>query len=106
MISLVSILFSAAAAAFSATSISYDVDISPRKRKMSPEFYGYVPNTGRGKVFGLMLLSNTFQLVNKFFSSALFVVASPTWFLIFTAGDMIFYFLQKILRGDFFTWYE
>ena len=101
---LVSILFSAAATAFAATSISYDTDIKPTKRKRSPTFYGYVPSVGRGKVFILMLLSNTFHVLNKYFSSALFLVVSPLWFLLYLASDMGLYFAVKILTRDFFTW--
>ena len=97
-------MFSAAATAFAATSMSYDFDISPIKRKKNPTFYGYVPNLGRGKVFGLMLLSNTCHVINKYFSSALFLVASPLWFLIYSTGDMGLYFAIKIARRDFFTW--
>ena len=98
-------MFSAAATAFAATSISFDVDISPIKRKRTPAFYGYVPNVGRGKVFVLMLLSNTCHVINNFFSSALFLVASPLWFLIYSTGDMGLYFAIKIARRDFFTYF-
>ena len=101
---LVSILFSAAATAFASTSISYDTDISPHKRKQSPAFYGYVPNLGRGKIFFLMLLSNIFHVINKYFSSALFLVASPLWFSIYLASDCGLFFAIKIFRRDFFTW--
>ena len=101
---LVSIFCSASSTALMATSISYDTDISPIKRKQNPLFYGYVPNLGRGKVFSLMLLSNTCHVINKFLSCGLLCATNPSWLLSYLVGDLGLFLLVKIIACDFWTW--
>ena len=103
-LSLLSIIFSSASAAFAATSLSYDLDISPHMRKLNSAFYGYVKNVGRGKLFAQMFLWNTCQVLNKILASALFLVIHPNWFLVYVSGDMGLFFFQKLVKRDFIVW--
>ena len=57
---LVSLVVSALTTGFISASISYDWDTDVKRRKLTPEFYGYVPNHANkraGKFFFYFLFS-------------------------------------------------
>ncbi|GMH94227.1 hypothetical protein TL16_g12845 [Triparma laevis f. inornata] len=102
---LISILVSAATIAFTSSMISYDWDTSPAKRKVSPTYYGFVPDKALPRaVCFISIISLSFAHVTLLcFSCALLTVMNPNWLLYFLGLDMALYFLYKILRGDFFS---
>jgi hypothetical protein len=101
-----SLLVSALTTSFSSTIISFNYDIDPDQRSCSPDFYGYIPNepVAQAKIFLTMMLSSTLLIIVKSFSSALIIVVGSEYYTWYLAGDMAVYFLQKLLRNDFWHW--
>jgi hypothetical protein len=98
---ILSFVISAASAALTSTTTTYDMDTSPVKRKESPDMYGMIPETGRGLTFAVMFTLSFLQVLAKGFSVALLAVTNITWLLLYLVGDMGLYLLQKIIRQDF-----
>ena len=78
------------------------MDTSPTKRRATPEFYGFVPATGRGLIFFLMMVNSTSQFLAKIMSIALLGAVSNTWTFGYLVGDIVFYLVYTIVRNDFF----
>jgi hypothetical protein len=97
-----SIFISALTTGFGSALISYDMDTSPKKRRETPDFYGFVPPTGRGLIFVLMVVNSTSQFLAKIMSIALLGAISRTWVLLYLLGDLALFLLYKIIRNDFF----
>jgi hypothetical protein len=95
-----SILISAGCAAMTAASLAYDIDVSPEKRKTSPDVCGMIPDTGRGLAFFVMFSISFLQLTAKCVSVALLAATNPIWLACYLGGDMTIYLIQKIIRGD------
>jgi hypothetical protein len=98
---LCSIIISASTTGFDSALMSYDMDTSPKRRKINPEFYGFVPPAGR-LVFFIMVLNSASQFLAKIMAVALLCAVSKTWVLLYLLGDLGLYFLYTILRNDFF----
>ena len=79
-----------------------DADMAPKKRREVPEFYGYIPATGRGLIFFLMMVNSTAQFLAKIMSMALLGAVSKTWALGYIVGDIVFFLLYTLVRNDFF----
>ena len=79
-----------------------DMDISPKWRKTAPEFYGYIPATGRGLIFFLMTVNSTAQFLAKILSMALLGAVSKTWAFGYIVGDIVLFLLYTLVRNDFF----
>jgi hypothetical protein len=99
-----SIIVSALTTGFGSALISYDIDTSPTKRRVTPDHYGFVPPTGRGLIFFLMLVNSTTQFLAKIMAIALLGAVSKTWVLLYLLGDLGLYFLYNIVRNDFLNW--
>ena len=83
---------------------SYDVD--PQKRKESPDFYGYIPDGGgRALIFGCMMLNSALLLLIRSFSATMLMIANKRYLMIYMAGDMALYLLQKVAREDLHYWF-
>ena len=80
------------------------MDTSPTKRQGTPDFYGYIPPTGRGLIFFLMTIYSTSQFLAKILAIALLGAVSSTWALAYLVGDLGVYILYKIVRGDLIYW--
>ena len=78
------------------------MDTSPNKRREVPEFYGYVPATGRGLIFFLMMVNSTAQFLAKIISMALLGAVSKTWAFGYIVGDIVLFLLYTLVRNDFF----
>ena len=81
-----------------------DYDTSPRKRQRDPDIYGFVPPTGCGVIFVLMVVNSASQFLGRVMAIALLAAASKTWVVAYLAGDMCLYLLYKLLRNDFVYW--
>jgi len=100
-----SVVISAMTTGFSSASISFDLDVDPAARKLDPTFYGYIPDGGsRTLIFGCMLLNSALLLLLRSFSAALLMLAKKRYLMMYMAGDMALYLLQKVARGDFHSW--
>ena len=80
------------------------MDTSPTKRRETPDFYGFVPPTGRGLIFVLMVVNSTSQFLAKIMSIALLGAVSKMWVFAYLVGDGCLFVLYKILRNDLFYW--
>ena len=81
------------------------MDTSPKKRKENPEFYGYIPATGRGIIFFLMMVNSTAQFLAKIISMALLGAVSKTWAFGYIVGDIVLFLLYTLVRNDFFYFF-
>ena len=78
-----------------------DLDTSPTKRQETPEFYGFVPPTGRGFIFLLMVINSTAQFLSKIMSIALLGAVSKTWAFGYLLGDIALFLIYTLIRNDF-----
>ena len=78
------------------------MDTSPKKRRETPDFYGFIPATGRGLIFFLMMVNSTAQFLAKITAMALLGAVSKTWAFSYIVGDIILYLLYTLVRNDFF----
>jgi hypothetical protein len=78
---LVSIAISCCTTGFAAATMWYDYDTSPEKRRKNPKIAGATPDTRRNRFFSLLVVSDALQVMAKSVSSALFITASPYYFL-------------------------
>ena len=101
-----SLTVSALATGFSSSSFSFDQDVDPRKRRETPDFYGYVPDgSSRTVLFACMLLKSAPMLLMRSFGATMLILVERRWFWIYMMGDMALYLLQLLARGDFHYWF-
>jgi len=101
-----SVVISALTTGYSSGTISYDYDTDPVKRKTQPDFYGYIPDEGTARPLLLvcMTLNSALMLLVRSFSAAMLMLLSKRYLVMYLAGDMALYLLQKVARGDFHHW--
>ena len=102
MLAMLSIATSTLTVAYTATTITYDQDVSVENRRRSPKLWGMIADEGRGRTFFLMVLISTFQLVAKVLSTALLATTNATWLVLWLSADLLLFFLYKIIRSDLF----
>ena len=78
------------------------MDASPRKRRETPDFYDYIPPTGRGLIFLLMTINSTSQFLARILSIALLGAISTVWLLAYVIADNALFLIFKILQNDIF----
>ena len=98
-----SLLSSLLTTGFVSVTISYDMDAAPKKRAAKPDFYGFVPDSSnrRALMFVTMVLMSGIMVLMKsvFLVSLGSLGINYAW--TYLAGDMLIYFVQKVLRRDF-----
>jgi len=101
-----SVVVSALTTGYSSGTISYDFDTDPVKRKESPDFYGYISDEGiaRPLLLVCMTLNSALLLLVRAFSAAMLMLVNKRFLVIYLAGDMALYLLQKVARRDFHYW--
>ena len=101
-----SVVVSALTTGFSSATIAYDADTDPAGRKQTPDFYGYIPDEGiaRPLLLVCMTLNSALLLLVRAFSAAMLMLVSKRYLVMYMAGDMALYLLQKVARGDFHWW--
>jgi hypothetical protein len=99
---LVSICISALTIASVSTSISFSTDVDPKKRRLTPEFYGYVKNdpTSRTVTFLAMISVSASHVLAKSVASTLVIAVNRSWLLYYLIADMGAYLLLKMARRD------
>jgi hypothetical protein len=75
-VALGSIIMSACTTGFTAATISFDFDVSPRRRRGEPEFYGYIPDSAgrRTVIFFCMIMNGSLLLLLRSLSTALLLM--------------------------------
>ncbi|GMI14487.1 hypothetical protein TrLO_g4880 [Triparma laevis f. longispina] len=104
--SIISLAISLMTTGFVSATLSYDMDTDPRRRSFNPEFYGYVPDSGKKRaslLFALMNLSACQVLLKSMLVVALEQI-SMSYGLIYIFADMMVYLTQKVLRRDYTFW--
>jgi hypothetical protein len=96
-----SIIISAMTTGFGSALVSYDSDTSPKRRRQTPDFYGFVPPTGRGLIFFLMVMNSIAQFLAKIMAIGLLGAVSKTWVVLYMVGDIGLFLLYTIARNDF-----
>jgi hypothetical protein len=101
---VVSVGLSCVSTAFIASTLVYDFDTDPTKRKRNPEFYGYIPDTKRALVFALLFLYHAVWSLGKTFSMAVLAQTNWVWLVMYLLSDHCGLILYKLARGDLIWW--
>jgi hypothetical protein len=101
---VVSVGLSCVSTAYIATTLVFDLDTEPTRRKSDPEFYGYIPDTKRALVFVLLFLYHTVWSLGKTFSMAVLAATNWVWLVVYLLSDHCFLILYKLARGDLIYW--
>jgi hypothetical protein len=97
---VVSVSLSCVSTAFIATTLVFDLETDPTRRKCNPEFYGYIPDSKRALVFALLFLYHTVWSLGKTFSMALLAQTNWLWLVVYLLSDHCGLILYKLARGD------
>ena len=105
-IAVASICTACCSIALTSTSISFDWDTSPTKRKETPSFYGYVKDSPGSRTFTFLCLFSLafFHVASKFFAIALLATINGAWVAFYLGGDMAVYLVYRAARGDLRYW--
>ena len=105
-VALGSIIVSALTTGFTSAVISFDFDVSPKRRRNEPTFYGYIPDSAgrRTAIFFCMIMNGALLLLVRSVSTALLAMVGWRWIVGYLVGDMSLYFVYKLLRRDFWHW--
>jgi hypothetical protein len=98
---IASIVISVLTTAFTATIMTFDYDLSPKKRAATPEIYGFVRTNARTVTLLLLFTSTVFHVTNKVLACGLVAAVSPSLLFKFLAADILSMVVIKVLRGDF-----
>jgi hypothetical protein len=98
---IASIVISVATTSFTATIMTFDYDISPKKRLASPEFYGFIRSDARLRSLFLMYISTFAHVTCKVLACALVAVIDARVLMYYVAADTASAVLLKIVRKDF-----
>jgi hypothetical protein len=103
---VISVGLSCVSTAFIASTLVYDFDTDPTRRKRNPKFYGYVPDTTgkRALVFALLFLYHTAWSLGKTFSMAVLAATNWVWLVAYLLSDHCGLILYKLARGDLIYW--
>ena len=97
---LLSIAISALTTGFSSAMIAFDKDVDVQGRKVNPDFYGYIPDDHnlRERCFLLMTLISASHNVSRSIGCALLLASGGLQIFYFIGGEVLIYFVYKILR--------
>ena len=101
---VVSVGLSCVSTAFIASTLVYDFDTDPTRRKHNPEFYGFTPDNKRALVFALLFLYHSVWSLGKTFSMAVLAQANWLWVVVYLLSDHCGLILYKLVRGDLIYW--
>ena len=75
----VSLVISTASAALTGTTLFWDIDTDPEKKKNNPVWMGIVPDLGRGTAFATIFAMCALQIFAKAAATALLAVTNSAW---------------------------
>jgi hypothetical protein len=98
-----SIVISIATAAFTITSIDFNLDTEPKHRLVEPRFYGVVPDRSgdRAKIFVMMFLNSFTQMAAAVIGTASLAHIDPTIAMGAWCGRFAMMYAVKLARQDF-----
>ena len=103
---IVSLLSSALTTGFISATMSYDWDSNVTNRKVSPDFYGYLPDKAKKRMvvfIALVVLCSTMILIRGLILVLLSQI-DTTLVTAYLCFDLGFYLLVKVIRNDFYYW--
>jgi hypothetical protein len=103
---IVSIVISWIVTAHKTTSLTFDVDTDRVRRKLSPEFYGFIPSSlaRRRMVHACLFMLILAHLVERTAALTLLFVTRRAWLGALLGTEMGVYLLYKALRSDLTVW--
>ena len=105
---LASIGISSLTTGFASAMIAFDMDVDVPHREAQPRFYGYIPdeNGSRMKCFTLMTMMSALHNLSRSLGCALLAASNGgvMWVVYLSGGEMLLFFVLKVLRGDFYYW--
>ncbi len=103
---VVSVFLSNFSTAFTATVLTYDLDMNAGNRKNNPQFYGYIPDTTgeRVLVFALLFSYHSAWTLGKTFSMAVLAQTNWMWLVAYLIADHFCFIIYKLARGDLIYW--
>ena len=103
---VVSVAISCLTTGFTTAMMSFDLDTSPAKRKSIGEFYGYIPDTSRGRflVFVELFTLHSAHAMVKTLTVACLARTNWRWLVGYIAADHWVYILYKVARSDLVWW--
>jgi hypothetical protein len=101
-----SVCLSCISTAFTVTTMDFDLDTNKAKRSLSPEFYGYIPDTSAGRfmVFALLFLYHSAHVLGNTFGMAVLAQTNWVWLVAYLLADHCGLILYKLARGDLVYW--
>jgi hypothetical protein len=107
----VSVGLSCLSAAFTATSVAYDIDTNADRRRNEPHLNGYIPDAAgkRVLVFALLFLyhavySHAVYSIGQTLSMAVLAKTRWLWLALYFLADHVVFILYKLARGDLVYW--
>ena len=102
----VSIILSAFTIAYTVSTITYDVDIEPSKRKLDKDFYGFIPDeiTKKMSIFVFMYFNSFIHIMCRLLTCFIAMTIDYKIIIYFNLVNFAIYFLYKMLRNDFYYW--
>jgi len=82
------------------------LDTDPAKRKQSPDFYGYIPDSSGKRMLLLicMTANSSLLLLMRSTSAALLLFVNKKLFFVISGVDLGIFLLYKVAREDFHYW--
>jgi hypothetical protein len=98
---IASIVISVATTSFTASIMTFDYDLAPKKRTANPEFYGFIPSDKRIQTLTLMLACTFCHVTSRVFACALVAAVNKKVLVAYLGLDVALMVAFKVLRGDF-----
>ncbi len=105
-IAITSLIVSGLSTGYTSAIITYDMDVSTKKRRINPRFYGFIPEQpiSRAIVFLAMVSISSSNVIFRGVSAALLIYTKPIYFCLLTGLEVAFYSSIKIARQDYEYW--
>jgi hypothetical protein len=97
---LASVAISILTTSFTMTMVSFDYDMSPKKRVLSPEIYGFIRSDARTKTFALIFVFTALHVANQVFMCGLVSSVNSSLLYSVLVGHVALMVFVKFLRGD------
>jgi hypothetical protein len=104
---VLSVGLSCLSAAFTATTVAYDIDTNADKRRNDPHFYGYIPDDAAGKrvlIFLFLFLYHAVYSIGQTLSMAVLAKTRWLWLALYLLADHTGFILYKLARRDLIYW--
>ena len=95
---VLSVLCSAASAAYATATVSFDMDIDPSKRKANPGLYGYIRDRAKARlgIYAAMIAAGMLLLLVKSTGVAMLIMMDPRAYAGYYGAEMAIYVIYKV----------